>query len=46
VSLSEGFIALGLLIVLQHVVAVLSTRVRAARRVVKSEPTLLLHERC
>jgi uncharacterized membrane protein YcaP (DUF421 family) len=42
VSLASGLLALALLVALQFVVARLSTRSRAVRRVVKSTPTLLL----
>jgi uncharacterized membrane protein YcaP (DUF421 family) len=44
VSLAEGVLALALLVVLQFVVARLSVRVGRVRRLVKSEPTLLLHQ--
>lgn len=43
VSLTEGIVALALLVVLQLVVAWLSVRSAAVRAVVKSSPTLLLH---
>jgi uncharacterized membrane protein YcaP (DUF421 family) len=42
VSLAEGVTALLLLVLLQFVVAWLSTRLRPVRRAVKSEPSLLL----
>lgn len=43
VSLAEGVTAILLLILLQFVVAFLSSRLNPVRRVVKSEPTLILH---
>ena len=43
VSLATGVVAIVLLVALQFVVAWLSSRSRAVRRVVKSTPTLLLH---
>ena len=43
VSLASGVAAMALLVVLQLVVAWLSSRSRRARRVVKSSPSLLLH---
>lgn len=44
VALAEGVLALGLLIVLQFLVAWLSVRSQAMRRLVKAEPSLLFHE--
>lgn len=44
VALVEGVVALALLIVLQMVVAWASVRWRGFRRLVKAEPTLLLHK--
>ncbi|HSM12402.1 MAG TPA: YetF domain-containing protein [Lysobacter sp.] len=44
VALAEGVLALALLIFLQYLVTWLSVRWQAVRRVVASEPTLLLHE--
>lgn len=44
VPLAEGVLALALLILLQYLVTWLSVRWRAVRRVVASEPSLLLHE--
>jgi uncharacterized membrane protein YcaP (DUF421 family) len=44
VALVEGVAALGLLIGLQYVVAWTSVRVGAIRRLVKSEPTLLVRD--
>jgi uncharacterized membrane protein YcaP (DUF421 family) len=43
VSLAGGMVAILLLVALQFVVAWLSSRSHAVRRVVKSTPTLLLH---
>ncbi len=43
VSLASGVAAMALLVLLQLVVAWLSSRSSAARRVVKSSPSLLLH---
>ncbi|WP_299445132.1 DUF421 domain-containing protein [uncultured Phycicoccus sp.] len=43
ISVSEGVAAMGLLVLLQFVVALLSSRSRGARRAVKSSPTLLVH---
>ena len=44
VALAEGVLALALLIFLQYLVTWLSVRSQLVRRVVASEPTLLLHE--
>lgn len=44
VPLVEGVLAMALLILLQYLVTWLSVRSRALRRVVASEPSLLLHE--
>jgi uncharacterized membrane protein YcaP (DUF421 family) len=44
VSWSEGAVALGLLAVLQFVVAWLALRIRSLRRIVTSRPTLLLRD--
>src|SRR3970040_917776 len=44
VALVEGVLALALLIFLQYLVTWLSVRSQLVRRVVASEPTLLLHE--
>ena len=44
VSLSEGVVALGLLVGLQYSVALLSIRSQTFSSLVKSEPTLLLHK--
>ena len=43
VALAEGMLAFALLISLQYVVAWMSVRFKAFGRLVKSEPTLLLH---
>ena len=43
VALAEGMLAFALLISLQYVVAWMSVRSKAFGRLVKSEPTLLLH---
>lgn len=43
VTLAAGIVAIVLLVALQYVVAWSASRARALRRVVKSEPTLLLH---
>jgi uncharacterized membrane protein YcaP (DUF421 family) len=43
ISLSEGIVAFGLLILLQFVITWLSVRYRTVEMTVKSEPTLLLH---
>jgi uncharacterized membrane protein YcaP (DUF421 family) len=43
VALAEGVLALGLLIVLQYLIAWLSVRSAGFRALIKSEPTLLLH---
>jgi uncharacterized membrane protein YcaP (DUF421 family) len=43
VALAEGVVALSLLILLQFVVTWLSVRFASVRRLVKSEPTLLLY---
>ncbi|MCC5033482.1 DUF421 domain-containing protein [Streptomyces sp. WAC 00631] len=43
VSLSEGAVALGVLIALQALSAWSATRSRTARKTVKQQPTLLLH---
>ena len=45
VALVEGLVAFGLLAGLQYLVAWLSVRFAALQRLVKSEPTLLLHQR-
>lgn len=42
VTLAEGILALGLLIGLQYVVAFTAARSKRFRRIIKSEPTLLL----
>jgi uncharacterized membrane protein YcaP (DUF421 family) len=42
VTFAEGALALGLLIGLQYVVAFMAARSKAVRRIIKSEPTLLL----
>ncbi|MGY0071231.1 DUF421 domain-containing protein [Streptomyces sp. QTS137] len=44
VALWEGALALGSLVALQFVTAWASVRFRSVRRLVKAEPTLLLHE--
>ncbi|MGQ4721843.1 YetF domain-containing protein [Streptomyces tunisiensis] len=44
VALWEGAVALGSLVTLQFVTAWASVRFRGVRRLVKAEPTLLLHE--
>ncbi|MEU3099422.1 YetF domain-containing protein [Streptomyces sp. NPDC006967] len=44
VALWEGALALGSLVTLQFVTAWASVRFRGVRRLVKAEPTLLLHE--
>jgi uncharacterized membrane protein YcaP (DUF421 family) len=44
VALWEGAVALGSLVALQFVTAWASVRSRSVRRLMKSEPTLLLHE--
>jgi uncharacterized membrane protein YcaP (DUF421 family) len=44
VALAEGMLAFGILILLQFVVAWLSVRSATIRRLVKSEPALLLHQ--
>ncbi|WP_199218475.1 DUF421 domain-containing protein [Streptomyces sp. I5] len=44
VALWEGAVALGSLVALQFVTAWASVRFRGVRRLVKAEPTLLLHE--
>ena len=44
VSWSEGVVALGVLALLQFVVASITTRLPAARAVVTAEPTLLLRD--
>ncbi|HEX6115317.1 MAG TPA: YetF domain-containing protein [Geminicoccaceae bacterium] len=43
VALAEGVLALGLLILLQYVIAWLSVRSPRLQRVIKAEPMLLLH---
>lgn len=43
VALAEGVLALALLIALQYLITWLSVRSQAVDRLVKSEPTLLLH---
>lgn len=43
VTLAAGIVAIALLVLLQYVVAWVASRSRTLRRVVKSEPTLLLH---
>ena len=43
VALAEGLTAYGLLIALQYVIAWLSVRSKTVRKLVKSEPTLLLY---
>lgn len=43
ISLAEGVLAFGLLILLQYSITWLSVRWRSIETVVKSEPTLLLH---
>lgn len=43
VPLANGVVGFGLLIALQYVIAWLSVRSRAISRLVKSEPTLLVH---
>ncbi len=43
VALAEGLVALGLLIGLQFVITWLSVRARIVPRLVKSDPTLLVH---
>jgi uncharacterized membrane protein YcaP (DUF421 family) len=43
VALVQGLLVLGLLIVLQYVVAWLSVRSKTVRQIVKSEPALLFH---
>ena len=43
VALAEGVLALGLLILLQYVIAWLSVRSPGFQRLIKAEPTLLLH---
>lgn len=44
VSLARGVLAFGLLILLQFVITWLSVRSPAVRRLVKAEPTLLVHK--
>ncbi|WP_228982070.1 DUF421 domain-containing protein [Streptomyces sp. DH12] len=44
VSLAEGALALGSLVALQYATAWASARHRGVRRLVKAEPTLLLHD--
>jgi uncharacterized membrane protein YcaP (DUF421 family) len=44
VSLARGVLAFGLLILLQFVITWLSVRSSAVRRLVKAEPTLLVHK--
>ncbi|NPU13159.1 DUF421 domain-containing protein [Bradyrhizobium sp. 83002] len=44
ISLTEGVLAFGLLIVLQYCITWLSVRWRSIETIVKSEPTLLLHQ--
>jgi uncharacterized membrane protein YcaP (DUF421 family) len=44
VALAEGLLALGLLILLQYLVAWSAVRARWFRRLVKSEPTLVFHD--
>ena len=44
VSFTEGVLALGMLILLQFAVSWTSTRLRPFRRLVKSEPTVLLED--
>ncbi|WP_101340206.1 DUF421 domain-containing protein [Cereibacter azotoformans] len=46
VPLAEGVAALALLICLQYVITWLAVRVPAVQALVKSEPTLLLHDGC
>jgi uncharacterized membrane protein YcaP (DUF421 family) len=43
ISLAEGLVAFGLLILLQYSITWLSVRWRPLEKIVKSEPTLLLH---
>jgi uncharacterized membrane protein YcaP (DUF421 family) len=43
VSLSEGLLSFALLCILQYVVALLAVHSKLFRRVIKSEPALLLH---
>lgn len=44
IALAEGVLALGLLIFLQYIVAWLCTRSKVFQSLVKSEPSLLLHD--
>jgi uncharacterized membrane protein YcaP (DUF421 family) len=43
ISLAEGVLAFGLLILLQYCITWLSVRYRSIEMIVKAEPTLLLH---
>lgn len=44
IALAEGITAMAMLVALQYVVALASTRSSLAERLVKSEPTLLYHD--
>jgi uncharacterized membrane protein YcaP (DUF421 family) len=43
VALAEGFLAFGLLVFLQYSITFLSVRAPAFKRIIKSEPSLLVH---